>query len=52
MIDLFSPFFVVIYAILFGITMKIADLLDEHGLKSFKGADILFGFLWEDLERY
>lgn len=46
MIDLFSPILIVIYAILFGITMKIADLLDEHGLKWFKGADILFGFLW------
>ncbi len=26
--------------------MKIADLLNEHGLKWFKGLDILFGFLW------
>jgi hypothetical protein len=26
--------------------MKLADLLDEHGLKLFKGADILFGILW------
>lgn len=29
-----------------GITMKIADLLDEHGLKLFTGADIVFGMLW------
>ena len=26
--------------------MKIADLLDEHGLKLFKGSTILFGVLW------
>lgn len=36
----------IIYALLFGTTMKIADLLDEHGLKWFKGSKILFGFLW------
>lgn len=41
---LFNP--ILIYATLYGITMKIADLLDEHGLKWFKGSDILFGFLW------
>ncbi len=35
-----------LYAFLFGVTSKIADLHDEHGLKSFRGADILFGFLW------
>lgn len=33
-------------AICFGITMKIADLLNEHGLKWFKGSTILFGCLW------
>lgn len=37
---------IMLYAILLGITMKIADLLDEHGLKLFKGADILYGVLW------
>ena len=26
--------------------MKVADLLDEHGLKSFRGDRILFGILW------
>lgn len=26
--------------------MKIADLLNEHGLKLFAGANVLFGFLW------
>lgn len=31
---------------LFGFFTKLADLLDEHGLKLFKGADILFGVLW------
>lgn len=36
----------ILYAVLFGITMKVADLLDEHGLKWFRGADILFGLLW------
>lgn len=46
MIDFFSPLMIVIYALLYGITMKIADLLDEHGLKWFKGDKILFGFLF------
>ena len=43
---LFSNFLIIIYALLFGVTMKIADLLDEHGLKWFKGDAIIFGFLW------
>lgn len=46
MIDLFSLPMIILYAVLFGITMKIADLLDEHGLKWFKGSPIIFGFLW------
>lgn len=33
-------------SILFSVTMKIADLLDEHGLKWFKYADVLFGIFW------
>ncbi|MCR4335825.1 MAG: hypothetical protein NUV57_04790 [archaeon] len=33
-------------AILFGITMKIADLHNEHGFKAFNGSGILFGILW------
>lgn len=37
---------VLLYALLFGITMKIADLLNEHWLKLFKWSSILFGFLW------
>lgn len=30
----------------FGFAVKMADLLDEHGLKLFKGSALLFGFLW------
>jgi len=47
--NLFSIPMIIIYALFFGITMKIADLLDEHGLKWFKGSAILFGFLWGGL---
>ncbi|MBI3572476.1 hypothetical protein HY091_03025 [Candidatus Kaiserbacteria bacterium] len=36
----------IICAIIYGVTMKVADLLDEHGLKWFKYSNILFGFLW------
>ena len=43
---LFSNPLIILCALLFGITMKIADLLDEHGLKWFKGSALLFGFLW------
>lgn len=35
-----------VLSVLFSVTMKIADLLNEHGLKWFKYADILFGILW------
>lgn len=34
------------YSALFGITIKVADLMDEHGLRWFKGDRIIFGFLW------
>ena len=44
--NLFSIPMIILYALLYGITMKIADLLNEHGLKWFKGSAILFGFLW------
>lgn len=37
---------IIILSILFAVTMKIADNLNEHGLKLFKGANILFGFFW------
>ena len=33
------------YMAVYAITMKIADLLDEHGLRWFKYADIFFGIL-------
>ena len=36
----------IILSVLFAVTMKTADNLNEHGLKWFKGANILFGFLW------
>lgn len=36
----------VIVSILHGISMKIADLLDEHGMTSFKGSAIYYGILW------
>ena len=44
--ELFSFSLVLLYAIVFGSTMKIADLLDEHGVKLFKGDALLFGLLW------
>ena len=31
---------------IFGLFTKTADLLNEHGLKMFKGAKILYGILW------
>ena len=46
MTDLFSFPIILIFAALFGITMKMADLLDEHGLKWFKGSATTFGILW------
>lgn len=46
MINLFAPYLILLYAVLYGLTMKIADLLNEHKLKWFKGSAILFGFLW------
>ena len=44
--NLFSIPMIILYALLYGITMKIADLFNEHGLKWFKGSKILFGLLW------
>jgi len=45
--DLQLPIFaLVLIACLYGVTMKVADLLDEHGLHLFAGADLLFGVLW------
>lgn len=44
--DIFSLPALLGYAIALGATMKIADLLDEHGLKWFPGDKMLFGILW------
>jgi len=43
---LFSIPMIILYAVLFGSTMKIADLLGEHGLKWFRGGALLFGILF------
>ncbi|HLC54928.1 MAG TPA: hypothetical protein VJJ75_00175 [Candidatus Nanoarchaeia archaeon] len=40
------PVAVVVYSLAFAFVIKIADLLDEHGLFLFRGADLLFGILW------
>lgn len=37
---------VMVVAGLYGLTMKTADLLDEHGLKLFRGANLVAGVLW------
>lgn len=37
---------IAIFSCMFAITMKIADMHDEHGMRLFKHADILFGVLW------
>ena len=37
---------ILLYSALFAFTIKIADLLDEHGLKLFKGSKLLFGICW------
>jgi len=47
MVELLSTIpLLLINSLLFGFFTKLADLLDEHGLKMFKGADIFFGFVW------
>lgn len=39
--------YLIIYVALYGITMKIADLFNEHNMRSwFKGSNIIFGTLW------
>ena len=43
--NFFSFPMMILYAGLYGVTMKTADLLNEHKLKWFKGSNILFGFL-------
>ena len=45
--NLFTTPLIIFYGILCAITMKIADLFNEHRLKEwFKGSAILFGILW------
>ena len=46
MVDIFPVPFILIYAALYGICMKLADLFDEHGMHWFKFDALLFGFLW------
>ena len=46
LINLFSLPALLLFAVAYGITMKVADLLDEHGLRWFKGSAIIFGILW------
>ena len=46
MIDIFSFPLILLYSALFGLTMKTADLLDEHGVSWFKGDALFFGLLW------
>lgn len=41
-----TPFVTILISVMWGITEKIADLLNEHGLKWFRGANIIFGVLW------
>lgn len=38
--------FVGLLALLYGITMKLADLFNEHGLRWFRGDAAVFGLLW------
>src|SRR3989344_9269554 len=44
--DIFSFPLILLYSALFGLTMKIADLFDEHEMRWFKGDALLFGLLW------
>lgn len=39
-------FVIGLLSLLYGLAMKMADLHNEHGLKTFRGAPILFGLLW------
>lgn len=44
--DYFQFHHLIAYAVAYGVTMKIADLTNEHGLKWFKGDALIFGILW------
>lgn len=37
---------ILLYSALYAFTMKLADLLNEHGLRLFKGDALIFGALW------
>jgi hypothetical protein len=38
---------IILYAVVFGATMKVADLFNEHRMRPwFPGSDIVFGILW------
>ena len=43
---LFSVPILLIYSVLFGVSMKMADLFNEHGFKWFNGDGVLFGILF------
>jgi hypothetical protein len=44
--DFFSIPMLIVYSCMYGITMKFADLLNEHGLNLFTFSNYIFGFLW------
>lgn len=45
--NIFSFPMILLYAALYGATMKTADLFDEHKMRQwFTGCDIVFGILW------
>jgi hypothetical protein len=46
MVELVSLVLIIVYSGLFGLFAKIADLLNEHGLRWFRGSAVLFGALW------
>lgn len=37
---------IIVLSVFLGVSMKIADLLNEHGLKWFRGSKFIFGVLW------
>jgi hypothetical protein len=41
-----ADMWILFVAALYGATMKLADLFDEHGMHWFAGDKIVFGFLW------
>ncbi|VVC04585.1 Uncharacterised protein [Candidatus Burarchaeum australiense] len=43
---MYELLYLIAVSALFGYSMKVADLLDEHGLKWFRDADLLMGAAW------